>query len=183
MKSIKKGKIHLSDELLVREQGGVQWIPIQDIDQFKFEANEPNGSSTSAVVSSPGDIFDHVRQPGFNLSAFCYGAFWYFLHKMPAIGRRKLIVTIILMFTAFAGGILLEFTPIPITLLLLAVWSISALHSAWRADHDLNLLQIKRFHQETTTPHDEGSGFEHIPLSEDDIVDLYIPTLREKILN
>jgi hypothetical protein len=183
IRGLQGGKFQPSDRLLVRDGTAVEWIPIEEIHQFKldsesFETLIDNGSSQSSQ-----DIFDHIRQPRFNFSALALGGFWYFLHGMPRRGGGRLLLTAAVLVGMLFTGLLLDLTATYLLPLIFAGWMAMGIYSAMRADHDLNLQQLMKFHR--IQPRSVGDVIEPdmIRLLNEESTDPYIPTLREKILN
>ena len=183
LKGLKSGKIRPTDSILVKDSSDIQWIPINEIQQYRLEtqACAQNGGDEFTLPS--GYLFDHIRQPRFNLSALALSSFWYFFHGMPHLGVKRVILTAITLGSLLCVGVVLKLTLIPIILLLILGWFAVAVLNAWRADHDLNRRQIERFHSNAIELGISTKGSNQVPESVLEPPDPRIPTIKEKILN
>ncbi|MCX6639479.1 MAG: hypothetical protein NTW14_03235 [bacterium] len=144
LQNLQMGKIRPTDQLLVKDQSGLDWIPISAISQYRHLNNRQVAIST-AKESSETHLLDHIRTPGFNMAAFLLGGFWYFTHNLPRLALKRLLpVLLSIAFVVCLGALhrLHSESVVPVVLLL---WFSAASFIAFRADHDLNRTQVERF--------------------------------------
>lgn len=183
IKGLQNGKFRPTDCLLVKDSGTIEWIPIEEIQQFRLGSDPFNTSIPDDFVLHSQDLFDHIRQPRFNLSALTLGGFWYFMHGMPRIAVTRLILTVLLMASVGSIGMLIQLSFSQLLPLILMGWISMGIFNAFRADHDLNLLQMTRFHQDQSEPDVDSVELDVMPVLDDDSPDLQILTPKDKILN
>lgn len=182
LKGLKTGKLRPTDHILVKDKGETEWIPIQQIRQFQVGINSENSEINPQSIFQLDDLFDHIRQPKFNFRALILGGFWYFLHGMPQRGFRNLILAAILSTGLFFLGNLIRIPLIILPILPLIGWFIAATYAAWRADHDLNKLQVERFHKSNSITARKIES-EQVKSPVIGFPDPSIVPLKEKILN
>ena len=180
---LKAGKLRPADRILVRDQRGAVWLPIKDIAQFRLESRNHPGQAEEVSVVQPGDIFDHICKPKFNLNALLFGGFWYRQHDMIRQGNKHLLWSVLICVGLIIGGITAGWSVIEILPLLALGWFGSNLISACRADHDLNKLQIEKFHSNTPQSNNRAIYTDETKTEVFDFENTFIPNLHEKIYN
>lgn len=182
-KSLKSGKIRPTDCLLVKENQSVEWIPVREIHQFRLETRYDMPAENKDHIINPDGLFDHIRQPRFNVSALALGGFWYFWNDMPRLALRRLLLAAGLICFFFSIGIAIGLSFVQCLPFLLAGWLASAVFCAIRADHDLNCLQVERFHRESPQIADNQCDTIRIRSSTHPPREVQSPIGREKVLN
>jgi hypothetical protein len=134
-------------------------------------------------VVQPGDIFDHIRKPKFNLEALLFGGFWYWQHDLKNQGNKHLLWSVLICVGLIVGGLMAGWPAIMLLPLSGIAWLGSNLYSALRADHDLNKLQIEKFHCNTPQANTNGISEYETGTEVLDSREVIIPNLREKIYN
>ncbi len=183
IKYLKSGKIYPTDNLLVKDSQGVEWLPVGEIAQFRVEQAGAPGSLSKSATFSPSAIFDHIKQPRFNFSALIAGGLWYFKHKMPSLGIRYLSVALLTSIALITAGLLSGFSILLLLSLFITGWLGNNIVCALRADYDLNKRQVERFHHLELQSDNSSIDFKVNSYSGIDPLDLLIPTSKEKILN
>ncbi len=174
---LESGKILPTDNLLVKDADNTEWLPISEIAQFQLNIPGFKQGSKDFRVLESEDIFDHIKQPRFNLAAFAAGGVWHIMRGMKSLGCRYLLVALMTGAAFAVAGIASGLSLIYITPLLLLGWFGVNYFCALRADHDLNLLQVNRFHR--NKPQDKSSS----RIQDPETLDFYMPTFKEKALN
>lgn len=180
---LKAGKILPADRILVRDRQGVTWLPIEDIAQFRVETKNVEGSLAETSIVQPGDIFDHIRKPQFNIAALLLGGFWYRQRDMKRLGNQRLWWNVLICVGMMVGGIILGWPSISLLPLFGIGWFTSNLYGALRADHDLNRAQIAKFHTHTTQVGNSMSEVDGYATGFVDPQNSITTILREKIYN
>jgi hypothetical protein len=187
LESLRAGKFFPTDQILVKDKTGTDWIPLKDVEQFRLDI--PDSSSTAGTMETlhGGKLFDRIRRLRFNLSAFSLGGFWYFFHSMPDLAWKRLLLTTAAIGLLLSAGWLLNLpAAYRISLLLFGWFSIASL-CAVRADHDFNRLQVKQYRDEIHHRSDPPAKQVNRWLNPSDPLQnpavLCTPTRKEKILN
>jgi hypothetical protein len=180
---IESGKIYPTDKLLIKDLHGMDWLPLGEISHFQVTGNSIGESSPDSISYNPSTIFDHIKQPRFNLSVLFAGGLWYLMHSMPKLGLNRLLIAFATSTLLITGGSLLSISPVYIILMLMLTWFGSNTFYAFQADKHLNRLQVERFHQQPNLYADGLHDLEMIDFPDSNPSDFYIPTIREQILN
>ncbi len=183
LSQLKAGKIQPADRILVRDQNGVTWLPIEDIAQFRVETKNALGQSEETSVVQPGDIFDHIRKPQFNFTALLLGGFWYRQRNMKRLGNKRLLWNVLICVGLILGSAILGWPAINLLPLMGIGWLTANLYSALRADHDLNRLQITKFHYNSPQAGNNTLELDESAIEFVDPRNSITTILREKIYN
>ena len=183
LKSVKSGKIRQTDQLLVKDRQGIEWIPISEIHQFRIDIDFGKLDGGRSLEPKSGDLLDHIRQPRFNTQALLLGGVWYFLHGMPRYAVKHLIIAGALICGISCIGVAFNLSYFQLLPLLFAGWLVASLSSAMRADHDLNRMQVERFHHCDLPNLNDREEAIPTAISENHPLDFHSPTIKEKILN
>lgn len=180
---LKSGKILSSDSVLVKNREGLEWIPIQEVSEFQIAEQPVPKSEEKTPGHLSADLFDHIKQPGFNYSALATGAFWYFFHGLPTTGFKRLIPTVVTIMVSGTLGYFLNLPILSLAALASGGWLGSSLFCALRADHDLNRLQVERFHIANGSRAEQSDSIpEEAPPDEDPLM-VHYQAWKTKVLN
>jgi hypothetical protein len=105
------------------------------------------------------------------------------MHDLPRIAVTRLILTALLMTCLGSIGILIQLPLIQLLPLILIGWIGMGIFNAFKADHDLNRLQMARFHHSQPEPDIDSVELDIMPVLDDDSPNLQILTPKDKILN
>ncbi len=187
MKSLHAGKFLPTDRILVRDKTGTEWIPLRDVEQFHLDIPSQQSAAVGGGILHGETLFDRIRKPRFNLSAFILSGFWYFFHNMPDLAWKRLLPAVFLLGLSLSVGAAFGLPVEHRVLLLLIGWFSIAAWCAVRADYDFNRLQVKRYQDEIRRRDNQpAQPANHRPDSSDPLqnpVVLCTPTRKEKILN
>lgn len=105
------------------------------------------------------------------------------MHGMPRLGVTRLIFAALVIFCLGAIGLSIHLPLVQLLPFILAGWLGTGILCALRADHDLNLLQMERFHQGENESDVDSLELDVYPILGNDSMDLHFPTPKDKILN
>lgn len=182
-KGLKSGKIRKTDCLLAKDRRRIEWVPISEISQFRLETQRRDDRVYETSVLQSSDLFDHIRQPRFNLSALTLGPLWYLFHGLPRLGRQRLALTVGILGLLSTVGVFFQLSFFQLLPLLTSGWLGMAIGCALNADHHLNRLQVERFHRDMLQSEAGPDPSPPLPDPAVDIIDLRVPSLKEKVLN
>lgn len=147
---LQSGTIRSSDSLLVHDQEGARWLPIDEIREYQGATPSVGASlpSTTKKRSSEELLLDRFHSPGFNLRALLWGPFWLSQQGLHSSAMKGITSLIFILTVTWFGGGALGWSPLTRVLLLFGDWILFAGWLAFRTEVMLNEHQVQRFYQE-----------------------------------
>jgi len=180
---LKSGKILPTDMMLVRDRGGIEWLPVSKIERYDFGSVVGEGETATSTGFNPKNLFDHIRSPRFNFFAFMAGGFWYLYHDMSRKGAKHLCLSLLMCSVCMIAGGLAGIAHVLLAALLMSGWFGYNITCGLRADYDLNRKQVERFHQQQDERQIDPVFYDQTLEPAFDQREYRIPTVRESILN
>lgn len=186
IRNLQAGKFLPTDCILAKNQQKTEWIPLNKVHQFRLESVFGDEIDPSIHSFYTDKLFDRIRKPRFNISAFTFGGFWYFFNRMPHLAWKRLCLSGVTLGLLFALGLMFNLPFSHLVPLALIGWFSTASISAVRADYDYNRLQIQEYQSDTQKDDhlsiSDANGWSTPDIWADSPVRI-VPTWKEKILN